>query len=252
MKTLYFSATVNNLYIAKKLGGELLSIPQLIKNNEYEIEDDVVGIVFPVFYANSPNIVREFLKKANIKADYIFTIASYGSNGDQNALRLMKKALNDRGMKVKYSNSVLMIDNYLPMFDIEKEKEIKKDLDIDGSIENIRRDIESRKEFIFKKKHFTNVPFIEKILESTMTKRFHVQVDDGCINCKICTQVCPRGNIRIIEEKPVLGDNCEFCLACVHHCKKNVLNTNKEFNKERYINPNIKLSEIIESNSILD
>ena len=93
MKTLYFSATGNNLYIAKKLGGELLSIPQLIKNNEYEIEDDVVGIVFPVFYANSPNIVREFLKKANIKADYIFTIASYGSNGDQNALRLMKKAL---------------------------------------------------------------------------------------------------------------------------------------------------------------
>ena len=85
-----------------------------------------------------------------------------------------------------------------------------------------------------------------------MTKRFHVQVDDGCINCKICTQVCHRGNIRIIEEKPVLGDNCEFCLACVHHCKKNVLNTNKEFNKERYINPNIKLSEIIESNSILD
>ena len=169
MKTLYFSATGNNLYIAKKLGGELLSIPQLIKNNEYEIEDDVVGIVFPVFYANSPNIVREFLKKANIKADYIFTIASYGSNGDQNALRLMKKALNDRRMKVKYSNSVLMIDNYLPMFDIEKEKEIKKDLDIDGSIENIRRDIESRKEFIFKKKHFTNVPFIEKVLESTMT-----------------------------------------------------------------------------------
>lgn len=67
MKTLYFSATGNNLYIAKKLGGELLSIPQLIKNNEYEIEDDVVGIVFPVFYANSPNIVREFLKKQILK-----------------------------------------------------------------------------------------------------------------------------------------------------------------------------------------
>ena len=93
MKVLYFSATGNNLYIAKKLGGELLSIPQLVKNGEYDIEDDVVGIVFPVFYANSPKMSREFLKKVNIKADYVFTIASYGSDGDQNALKIMRKSL---------------------------------------------------------------------------------------------------------------------------------------------------------------
>ena len=57
----YFTSTGNNLYIAKKLGGELLSIPQLIKNNRFDIEDESIGIIFPVFYANAPKIVREFI-----------------------------------------------------------------------------------------------------------------------------------------------------------------------------------------------
>lgn len=174
---------------------------------------------FPVFYANSPKLVREFLKKVNIKSDYIFAVTSYGSDGDQNALKIMRKTFKDKGLDLNYTNSVLMVDNYLPMFDMAKEKEIKKDLDIDGKIDEIKKDLESRMQFIFKKKSFTNVPFIEKVLESTMTKRFHIEVDEGCINCKICTQVCPRGNITLTDEKPVLGDTCEFCLACVHHCR---------------------------------
>ena len=49
MKTLYFSSTGNCLYVAKCLGGECLSIPKLIKQGIYEIKDDVVGIVFPVY-----------------------------------------------------------------------------------------------------------------------------------------------------------------------------------------------------------
>ena len=69
MKILYYTSTGNNLYIAKKLGGELLSIPQLMKNNEFYIEDDLVGIVFPVFFATSPKTLREFLKKVEIKTE---------------------------------------------------------------------------------------------------------------------------------------------------------------------------------------
>ena len=37
MKTLYFTATGNSLYIAKSIGGELLSIPKMIKEGRYEI-----------------------------------------------------------------------------------------------------------------------------------------------------------------------------------------------------------------------
>lgn len=252
MKILYFTSTGNNLYIAKKLGGELLSIPQLIKNNRFDIEDESIGIIFPVFYANAPKIVREFIEKARFKTDYLFLIASYGSDGDQNAFKILKKAFNKKGMKVNYTNSVLMVDNYLPMFDMKEEKEIKDDSDIDSQIEIIKKDIESRKEFHLNKKSFTDVPFIEKVLESTMTKRFHIIVGDGCSDCKVCSRICPKGNIDLSGEKPVIGDDCLFCLGCVHHCKENVFTINNEKNnKERFSNPHIKVSEIIKSNNVL-
>ena len=65
-----------------------------MEDDVFDIEDDVVGIVFPVFFATSPKSIREFIAKVNIKADYLFLITSYGSGGDQNALRIMKETLN--------------------------------------------------------------------------------------------------------------------------------------------------------------
>jgi len=252
MKLLYYTTTGNNLYIAKQLGGELLSIPQLMKNGELDIEDDVVGIIFPVFFATSPKTLREFVQTVNIKADYLFLITSYGSDGDQNALKIMKDTLNQRGINVNYTNSVLMVDNFLPVFDMAREKEIKKDLDVDSEIESIKNDIINRKEYIFDKKHFTDVENIEEILETTMTSKYHIQVGEECNNCRICTQVCPRGNITLTEENPVIGDDCDFCLGCVQHCKVRNLTINDELNPdERYRNPNIKISEIIKSNNVI-
>ena len=65
-----------------------------------------------------------------------------------------------------------MVDNFLPVFDMAHEKEIKKDLDIDGQIERIKNDISNRREYIFDKKPFTDVENIEEILETTMTEKY--------------------------------------------------------------------------------
>ena len=45
MKILYFTGTGNSLYVAKKIGGELISIPQAMKNKVFEYEDEKIGIV---------------------------------------------------------------------------------------------------------------------------------------------------------------------------------------------------------------
>lgn len=59
--------------------------------------------------------------------------------------------------------------------------------------------------------------------------------------------------LKIIDEKPVIGDDCDFCLGCVQHCKARTLTINDEFNpEERYRNPNIKISEIIKSNKVIE
>lgn len=40
MKTFYFTATGNSLYIAKRIGGELYSLPQMMKEGKNEFEDE--------------------------------------------------------------------------------------------------------------------------------------------------------------------------------------------------------------------
>ena len=78
MKICYFTATGNSLYVAKRIGGELLSIPHLMKTGETEISDEAVGIVCPVYAGEMPRMVRAFLQKVKITADYFFFIYTFG------------------------------------------------------------------------------------------------------------------------------------------------------------------------------
>lgn len=68
MTILYFTATGSSLAVAKKPGGELLSIPRLVKEKRAEFRDDVIGVVLPVYCADTPKMVRRFLRNAKLKA----------------------------------------------------------------------------------------------------------------------------------------------------------------------------------------
>ena len=46
----------------------------MIKNNIYEIEDDVVGIVYPVYAISIPDIVRKYLSQFKIMANYVLSM----------------------------------------------------------------------------------------------------------------------------------------------------------------------------------
>jgi hypothetical protein len=67
-----------------------------------------------------PEIVGQYLKKVKIEADYIFTLCSYGSieDGAVRALQKCNKILEEKH-EINYSNTVLMVDNFLPTFDMK-------------------------------------------------------------------------------------------------------------------------------------
>ena len=57
MTIFYFTATGNSLAVAKRVGGELISIPKALKDGESGYEDDVIGFVFPDFDGSLPRIM---------------------------------------------------------------------------------------------------------------------------------------------------------------------------------------------------
>lgn len=251
MKLLYFTSTGNNLYIAEFIGGELLSISQLIKTNQFKIEDDTVGIIFPVYYYSVPQIVKDYLSKVKIRCNYLFTITSYGSAeiGALRALKICNKILENNNLKVNYSNSVLMIDNFLPLYDVEKEIKIKNDEMIDEKLQIIRKDIQNKKDFQLPRNIIGDLIFSDSLIKIPFTRLFKLEVvEDKCVNCKVCVKVCPKENIVLGDFGPIIGEDCEFCLGCVHHCKKHAIKTNKEKSSARFRNPHVPLSKIIKSN----
>lgn len=78
----YFSATGNSLYVANQLksaDGEALSIPQLMKNGEFDFEAEEIGFVYPIYMHIPPFMVQQFIAMANLKADYFFAVPTYGA-----------------------------------------------------------------------------------------------------------------------------------------------------------------------------
>lgn len=69
VKTFYFTATGNCLYVAKRIGGDLYSIPQMMKDDKREIEDDAIGFVFPCYGFGVPRMVIDFIQSSKFKAN---------------------------------------------------------------------------------------------------------------------------------------------------------------------------------------
>ena len=251
MTICYFTATGNSLYVAKRIGGTLLSIPKLMKENEIIINDDAVGIIAPVYAGNMSEMVRNFLRNAKIKTEYLFFICTYGmsySVAKVNAISIANKS----GVKIDYVNAVKMVDNYLPGFDIKKQIESAHKKNIEGQIDNICKDISSRK------KNVTNIALLQKvakwIVNNTMGKALFDKnaakkyiVDNNCILCGTCAKVCPANNISV-KDKVVFADKCEVCYACIHNCPKKAIHVKFEKSSDRFRNEHIELKEIIGAN----
>ena len=254
MKILYFTSTGNCLYVANRIGGELLSIPQLEKDAKYDISDEAVGIVVPIYGFDVPRPVRSYLNKVKINAKYVFTVMTYG-DWSMAAVTRMKKMLESRGVTLNYSNEVDMVDNYLPGYEVSKQLATKKDENIEDKINLIIKDISSRKNLLLRKGIISNVMSagLSAVSASALgakkmnnsAKKF--SISDNCNSCGVCRKVCPMGNIAGVG-KPEYLKKCEFCLACTHLCPQNAIRLKGEKSDVRFRNQHITLNEIIVAN----
>ncbi len=251
MTVLYFTTTGNCLYVAKKIGGHLCSIPQAVKSENYTFQDDQIGIVFPVYGLCVPPYVQDFLRKAQFECDYLFAVLTYGFYDGAAASHLLELA-SGCGHHFSYVNTIKMTENYLPGFDMKKQIEKEPKKNIDQNLQHILSDLKERKQWIHKdswmdglltKSHQKNYAYNGGI---GVTKNY--RVEKTCQGCGTCVQVCPVDNIRLVDSKPVFGSNCIYCLGCIQNCPQNAIHLTDEKSTVRFRNQNVKLEEIIASN----
>ena len=251
MKIFYYTATGNSLDVAKRIGGQLYSIPQLLKENKLEFEDEAIGIICPTYVWSIPELVVEFLEKAKLKTNYFFGIMTYG-NMDIGVKNHFVKIAKKNNLDVKYVKSLLMVDTALPLFDIDKQVANLDKKKTEENLAQIVKDVQNRKvEVDIKSPIKGSMSDLSYKMQISMQKSKYKQfeVEDSCIGCKTCSKVCPVGNITMENNIPKYDTKCIGCFSCTNNCPVNAIRVKNERSKARFRNKNVSLKEIIDSNN---
>ncbi|MDR1250273.1 MAG: EFR1 family ferrodoxin, partial [Treponema sp.] len=141
-----------------------------------------------------------------------------------------------------------MVDNYIVMSDIAKNAgDLLKaaQVKIDSAGKTVQ---EKGSTLIQKGVSFGFNPGMGGNFFAAMDKNY--TVSEQCTGCSICVNLCPVQNITMENKRPKFNHECEQCFACLHHCPEKAIDyENTTQNKKRYINPDIKLEEILYGNT---
>ncbi|ONI44338.1 hypothetical protein AN641_07535 [Candidatus Epulonipiscioides gigas] len=266
MKIFYFTATGNNLYIAKSISENLYSIPQILKNQTLNFTDEKIGIIFPIYAMSISPYIQDFLKKVTFNYDYLFAIMTYGIYDGATPNHLLDIA-KETGLNFSYINTIKMVDNWLPGFNMEKQIKNEHKKQIEKHLDAIKSDIEHSKHAILKSSMLDKLAtnhILKQTQKSSPKETLHgtvigsgiknfINVENICTKCGVCMRVCPVNNIEIKDKnhKISLDNKCISCFACIHNCPSNAIHIEGEKSKARYRNSHINLQDIIKANNQL-
>ena len=227
---IYFSATGNTEFIAKQLSERInddsLNLINRIKEKDYSPigSSSPFVICSPVYVCEMPRFLAEYLKNVkltgNNKVYFVVTSGGYTGISGYLAQKLIKK----KGMTYMGRAEFKMPRNYLintryPM--LTDEENIDR---IKQSYERIPAVAEKiLKEEKLKAKHITLFEKIITLPFNPIWVKYKHTADlfyatDKCVGCGKCVKLCPFNNKDIVDGRPVWGNSCEHCMACISNC----------------------------------
>lgn len=244
----YFTGTGNSLYVAKKIGGRLIPIAQAVKLPRQIYRDEVIGFVFPTYAVGIPRIVEAFVKNNMFQANYSFAIMTCGGTLGSSLARFAE-LLVPQGLKLDYTNKVIMIDNYgtksmdkqLKRYSPQKEAAV-----IDKIAADIHGRVYAPKRSNLLIQAYTGLMNLCSGLCYDDADKHYTLQSDKCTKCGLCQRICPAGNIELTPF-PTFLHKCEGCYACIHACPQKALSPNRRPVEVQYRHPQIQLSELLTS-----
>lgn len=249
----YFSGTGNSYAAAKMLadglGEPLQDIAAAVRENAYAYtlqKGEKLGFVFPVYAWAPPKVVLNFVQNLELYYTgdpYLFAVCTCGGSAGK-TMDFFADALAENGLTLDSGFSVIMPDNCITLFEAEPvEKAEKKLTEAEKTLEHILRAIQLGWSNFFRVKqgklsgffsHIVNPVFCKKAMK---TRPF--RVNDACMSCGLCAQICTSGCISMAAGHPVwTEDECNMCLACLNRCPTAAIQYGKKTEKRgRYIHP---------------
>ena len=221
---IYFSGTGNSRFVAKKIaeltGDTLCEAAKYTregKGAEFAKPGKYV-FVSPVYVSAPPRAFLDFIRKSsfpnNVRAYFVMTCAG-GMGGSPEYCR---RIASEKGFAYLGTAQVCMPQNYIAFF---------KTFDAAENREKVREALE-----------FLSTEMILGMYYRDFMKAKAFRATDACIGCGRCAAVCPLANIELKDRRPVWGDNCTHCMACINLCPKQAIEYGKRtVGKPRYQGP---------------
>ena len=185
-------------------------------------EADLLVVLFPVYAANAPQPIAEWIATApegNGKPAAVLSVSGGGEVSPNTACRVSTlRKLERRGYRVVLDRMLVMPSNLLIGYSDAlsalllraapaKAQAVADDL-LAGRVCRTRPLPWDR---------LLSVLFRVEHLGSRMFGK-QLRANDRCTGCGWCAAHCPRGNITLCGGKPVFGYHCVFCTRCLYGC----------------------------------
>lgn len=247
---LYFSATGNSAYAAKRLasrtGDEIVDLFARLRDHDHSAmtSDRPWVFVLPTYAWQIPRIVQNWFQLTPLKGSrevyFILTCGDSIADAGHHVRELCKK----RGMLCMGCAEILMPENYIALFHAPATEEAK-------AIVTASHPSLDRAAALIAAGAPLSEPFpklsdkIRSGLVNPLFYRFIISdkqffTTDKCIGCEHCVQVCPTKNITLVKQRPIWKEHCTHCMACICTCPTAAIEYGRgTTNKVRYTCPDL-------------